>query len=328
MTTGLPMPGEGLAAPDDERVRLITRIAWLYYVEGLKQDEVADVLGTSRLRVNRLLAAAREEGLVRIEVASPWGRSVELESRLRQRFGLARAAIVPTPRDVERTTEMVGQGLGSLLNERLRDGLTIGVHHGRTVHAMFNGLRPARLPNLSVVSLKGSLSPLGRMIPYETVGRMALTLQATCYQIAAPSYARSPRERDLFMGLDVVRAVLDRAGRCDMAVLTASRVSDDGGLVATGYMSAAQGAELREAGAVGAVVGAFLDAHGRPVDHPLNRCRIGIDIAAVMAFPEVILAGGGPEKTVPLRAALAGGFVHTLVTDEATARGILDHGPA
>lgn len=315
--------GEPAITPDDDRLRLITRIAWMYYMEGLKQDEVAAALGTSRLRVNRLLAAARDEGLVRIEIASPYFDSVDIEGRLRLAFGLERVVLVPTPRDGERTTEMVGHAVGSLLNDRLHDGMTIGVHHGRTVHAMFNGLRPARMPGLSVVSLKGNLSATGRMIPYETVGRMALTLQARCYQIAAPSYARTVDEKNLFLSLDVVQSVLSRAEACDVAVITASRVSDDGGLVATGYMTADDAADLRKSGAVGAIVGVFVDAEGKVVDHDLNRRRLGIGLDGLKAIPEIILTGGGPSKVAPLKATLAQGFVHTLVTDEATATAIL-----
>ena len=40
------------------------RAAWLYYVEGLTQEQIAEALGLSRIKVIRMLAAARSEGLV------------------------------------------------------------------------------------------------------------------------------------------------------------------------------------------------------------------------------------------------------------------------
>ena len=38
---------------------LKTKVAWLYYMEGLTQDKISETLGLSRSRVLRILAAAR-----------------------------------------------------------------------------------------------------------------------------------------------------------------------------------------------------------------------------------------------------------------------------
>ena len=51
---------------DDEQLRV--RVAWLYFMEGLTQADIATKLGITRLRANRLLGEARESGLVNIQV--------------------------------------------------------------------------------------------------------------------------------------------------------------------------------------------------------------------------------------------------------------------
>jgi DNA-binding transcriptional regulator LsrR (DeoR family) len=53
-----------------------TRIAWLYYVEGMTQDEVANLVGMNRSRVLRILAAARQDGTVQIRVTTRLSRCV------------------------------------------------------------------------------------------------------------------------------------------------------------------------------------------------------------------------------------------------------------
>ena len=50
----------------DERLRLVSR---LYYLDGLGQSEVAKFAHVSQAKVSRLLALARERGIVRITVA-------------------------------------------------------------------------------------------------------------------------------------------------------------------------------------------------------------------------------------------------------------------
>jgi DNA-binding transcriptional regulator LsrR (DeoR family) len=76
-----------------------TRIAWLYYVEGMTQDEVANIVGMNRSRVLRILAAARQDGTVQIRVTTRMSRCVELERRLESRWNLTRAIVVPEPQD-------------------------------------------------------------------------------------------------------------------------------------------------------------------------------------------------------------------------------------
>ena len=62
---------------DDEQLRV--RVAWLYFMEGLTQADIAAKLGITRLRANRLLGEARESGLVNIQVNARLADCVALE---------------------------------------------------------------------------------------------------------------------------------------------------------------------------------------------------------------------------------------------------------
>ena len=81
--------------------------------------------------------------------------------------------------------------------------------------------------------------------------------------------------------------------------------------------------ELNRAGAVGDILGYFLDSVGRPVDHPVNGLQVGIGLADLDTIPNVILAGGGTHKTKIIRAVMQLGCVDTLITDEQTAKALL-----
>ena len=45
------------------KISLLARIAWMYYIQELTQEEIARKLDFSRTKVTRLLAQAREEGI-------------------------------------------------------------------------------------------------------------------------------------------------------------------------------------------------------------------------------------------------------------------------
>ena len=62
------------------------RAAWMSYVGGMTQDEIATQLGVSRPGVQRLLALARQEGLVKVHIDHPISTCMALGSALRERF--------------------------------------------------------------------------------------------------------------------------------------------------------------------------------------------------------------------------------------------------
>ena len=64
-------PIEGSAPFNDAEAQLQARVAWYYYVGGMTQQEIADRLDLTRVRVNRIVGHARAEGLVHIDIRLP-----------------------------------------------------------------------------------------------------------------------------------------------------------------------------------------------------------------------------------------------------------------
>src|SRR3954469_10953211 len=81
----------------DEQLRLAAR---LYYMDGLGQAEVARFVNVSQTKVSRLLALARERGIVRITVAEYEPRNATLEQQITRRFGLKSVAVIKTPENL------------------------------------------------------------------------------------------------------------------------------------------------------------------------------------------------------------------------------------
>src|SRR5260370_17274376 len=78
-------------------VDLQVRAAWLYYVEGLTQLQISRVMDTSRAKVIRLLASARDSGIVRIRIEGEGSEQIALERALIDRSRLHQAVVVPAP---------------------------------------------------------------------------------------------------------------------------------------------------------------------------------------------------------------------------------------
>lgn len=298
------------------------RAAWLYFMEGLTQAEIARRLGTTRLRINRILGDARRNGLVGITVNSALTSCVALEQELVREFKLKGAVVVPTPEDQEQIPILLGQAAAQFVSEWLERHRVrgFGIGWGRTLREMTRHMRPARYPDLCVNSMMGGLTRGLEINTFDIVSELARRLNSQCQYLAAPIYASSPQSRDTIMAQDVFREVFRRIETNELAVLSIGDVSRRSMLVRYGLPEDVGVRELRAAGAVCDIVGQFIDARGRPIDHPLNRRAIALPLDHLSRGTTVVFAAGGAHKVRALAAVLRGGYGSVFVTDEVTAR--------
>ncbi|WP_281827208.1 sugar-binding transcriptional regulator [Jannaschia rubra] len=306
--------------------RFLARVSWAYYVEGLTQEKIAAQMGSTRLRINKALAEAKRLGIVRISIDTRHSQCFDLEARLTERFGLGRAHVTPEPLGDTDTQTMVGAALGHLLTDILRDPAVrrVGMGWGGTLNIAMRHVAPLARPDVEVVSAMVGLVEGSETNCAEITARLADLLGARRRYFPAPLFAGSAASRDAILEIDVFRTVLEGIRSCDVLVLATSDISDRNLLIRSALPGDITAEDLRAAGAVGDILGTVIDAHGQPIDHAINRRVIGIGLDDLYAIPDVVLAGGGAHKVTVLRALLGRGFVDTLVTDAATARGILD----
>lgn len=308
-----------IQSSDDD---LIVRAAWAYYVEGLTQGEVALRLGLNRVRVNRMLAQARERGLVQIRINA--SLSTALERQIEERFQLPRAIVVPTPTDPALIPEAIAVAAGGEVSRHMAAGVTIGVGWGRTLQLSLQSVERRSVPDLAVVSLLGGLTRGSVMNAYETASRLAGLHNAECFYIAGPALADTPETRDILLGQSILRDALDHARQVDVAFLSVGSLAPDSTMAQLGIISEADRRSLIDAGAVGDICAHWVDAHGRTIDHPLNRRVIALPPDELVPIKTVIVASGGLEKVPVIRGALERGIAKVLITDERTAEALLD----
>lgn len=318
------MAASDLLALDDE-AHFVARVAWHYYVEGINQQAIADRLATNRLRINQALRDARRDGVVRINIESPFLHAVELENTLRQKYGLKRARVVPSPRDPTKVQTTVGAALAMELAPVLADGRIkrFGLTWGNTIYNASRYLKPVSRADLEFVSMLGGISQGSDVNSFDIVKAFASQYDAKRTYFTAPIYAPSKSARDAIIDTEFFDDLLRKIRTVDGCVLGAGDMSKDSLLIRYAVPSDVDISELIEAGAVGDIQGQFLDARGDVIDHPVNERVIGIGLADVRALSGAILAAGGPGKRPIVRAALLTGAFECLVTDEDTARALL-----
>lgn len=309
---------------DDDQLRV--RACWLYYMEGLTQAAIAERISTSRLRVNRLLMEARASGLVGITINSPLASCVSLEQRLVREHGLRQAIVIPSPADQGLIPAMLGRQTAELLS-RLVDAIphgTISVGWGATLRETIRYVRPGEYPALQVTSMMGGLTFGFDLNTFEIASELARRWNAQCHYLAAPIYAGSRKSHDTILAQDVFEEAFARVRTSDVAVLSVGDLSERSLLIRNGLPPDVTAAELAAAGAVGDVLGQFLDSRGRPIRHALNDRVMALPVGALAAIPTVILASGGVNKAPIIAATLRAGLIDVLVSDEITVTSALE----
>jgi DNA-binding transcriptional regulator LsrR (DeoR family) len=304
-----------------DRLDDAARAGWLYYVAGRTQDEIARHMGISRQAAQRLVSLAVSERLIRVSVDHPIARCLDLARGLEGRFGLRQAEVVPTdPGAEDGTIGLAEAGAAEIVRWLKRtDPVVLAVGTGRTLKAVVDHLPTLSCPQHRVVSLTGSVGPDGSAAYYNVIFSMAERVEARHFPMPLPVFVSSEAERNMMQSQPLIRKTLDLAATADVAFVGVGEIDDTAPLFLDGFLSRRELSDLRAAGAVGEICGWLYDAEGRVLD-------IGRTASAPLPPRDhavVIALAKGRKKLPALRAAVRGGLVNGLITDETTAEALL-----
>lgn len=278
---------------------LKVKIVWLYYVESMTQEQIAELLGISRVKVMRTLAVASAEGIVITRINAATAQQIELERRLEEKWGLASAIVVPSPENGENLEKALGNAVASYLDQEMQSGMTLAIGGGATLYASVQFLEHRKLKEASVVALVGSL-PHSRWInPSVVAARVAEVYEVDSYQITAPVILDEHGLRDLLWRQTELQSLQRRAAKADIALLTVGEVSEDATIFRHGIVASELIKPLRACGAVANILCYFVDKNGHLVDHEINQRVMSIDLGTVAAIERVVLAAGGAQRSQP-----------------------------
>jgi len=311
---------------NEENDAFVTEICWHYYVNEMTQAEIARLMNVTRLRVNQAIQRAKSLGFVKIHIESPFLPRIEMQEDLKAFLGLKRAIVGPANDAAYDYHRSVGAALAALLTERLASGdwRSLGVSWGLTLDSAIRKLSRQSHPGLEVVSILGGTAKGSTLNSFGIASGFANVLGARYSVLTAPIYLSEGIDRELFLSQYALKEHFDKFASLDAVLLTCSNVSEKSFLVEHGLPQELTPNALIEAGAIGDVLGQFLDRDGHSVSGEIDSRKVGMPLNEVIQVPEKIMAAAGPHKVDIIKAACRRGLVDTLVTDDTTAKLILD----
>ena len=152
-----------------EKNKLLVHIARLYYENDCSQQQIAKQLKLSRPYVSKLLHAAKEKGIVKIQVIDSLNTESVLEKELRECFGLEKVIIAPSKGDGNEL-QYLGETAARFLDSIIRNGDIIGTSWGDTIFQVSKALvRRGEVNNLTYVQLCGGISNINSAVHAEEI---------------------------------------------------------------------------------------------------------------------------------------------------------------
>jgi deoxyribonucleoside regulator len=306
-------------------LKILTKIAILYYRDGLTHQEIAARLGISRQTVGRYIERARKEGLVDIQIRSPLLFAAELETSLEREFKLNEALVVsPAVQGEDAVMEALGMAGAEYLEQHIKPDDTLGVAWGQTVLEVGRHLKPVKNANVTVVQLNGSMDVGGYSTRAEyMVNLFAGAFSANMVTFSAPMLVDRPEILDSLLSDSRISAALNTAHKANIALFGVGDVSESSSPYKVGYYDQELLGRAQRDGAVGEICGRFYDNRGQPCSPTLDCRTLAVDLENIKQKKWSIAVAGSPHKIEAIRGMLFGQFCNVLITDEETAKALL-----
>lgn len=304
---------------------LVVRAAWLHYIGGLTQSAVAKKLGLPSVKAHRLIAKAVADGLVKVSIDGDIVECIELEVELSKQFGLSVCEVAPDLGEEGLPLRTLAMAGGSFLRRQLDSGNhdIVGIGHGRTLAAAVRFMPHIDVKKTRFVSLLGGLTRNFSANPHDVMHLIAEKTRAQAHVMPVPFFANTSEDREVLLSQNGVKDVFAMAEAASLKIVGIGTVGEDTQLVKSGMIEPTEIRQVTKQGGVGELLGHFFDKDGKLLETTLTSRTLA---TALGDNPDnrIVALAGGEEKVAPIRAVLKSGMLSGLLTDERTARVLLN----
>ncbi len=310
-----------------DELRLMTKIARMYYEQGLRQTEIMNRLNMSQSAISRLLKRAEKAGIVRITISVPSGANPEIEEALQEKYGIKEAIVIDSIADEEQVVRDLGPAAAAYVETTLKSDEVVGISSwSAALLSMVDAMQPStRAASARVVQILGGVgNPSAEVHATHLTRRFANLVGGTATLLPAPGVVGSADAARVLLSDRYVQEALGLIGTVTLALVGIGGIEPSRLLAASGNVFSANELEsLRKKNAVGDICLRFFDAQGAPVITPLNSRVIGMSLEQLRKVNRVVGVAGGRRKVAAIRAALTGRLINVLITDRATGRALI-----
>lgn len=308
-------------------VLLMVKVAQMYYINGMKQEEIAKEMQISRSLISMILTEAKEAGIVEINIRNPMLNNDELSREFEEIFNLRKCIIVPTAvQDADNLRKLVAQRAVDFFNQEIDNQCNIGLAWGRTCYEFVSLYRPEKaLRDINIIPLIGGSSQHACYFQLNEMVRIfAEGINGTPYFVHAPAINSTVEEKNFFINSSSMQPILEKWSNVDVVISGIGTLPNLTSSDRETYMGEAEiYKQLEKNDAVGDICARYFNIKGEIIKDSSYDRIIGIEVDDLIKAKTVIGVASGIEKVSSILGALRTNIIDIFITDEQTAKAVI-----
>jgi deoxyribonucleoside regulator len=302
---------------------LLAEIAKLYYIDKVKQKEIADRFQITPMYVSRLLKKAEKE-IIQIYIKMPVSLDLEAGRTVKQKYKLSECITLVNDNN-ENMRSKISKYLADYITNCIGDNSIIGLSWGQTILEFAKSLPFSNHNSCEVFQLSGGfLSESDYMInPSNLVKIVSEKLNCISWFLNAPFFIGNEEMKNQLLSDPNNRHFQELAGKSNFNIIGLSKLSRESTIFKVGVLQNSDIEELSSKGAIGDVAGFFIDKSGKEVEWSKSSLYIGASLSVISKAQNVICIAGEIDKVDVLRAALREKYFNILITSQEIAHKLI-----
>jgi len=312
---------------NSDDIRLIVKIAQLYYEQDMTQAQIARELGIYRTTISRLLKRGREHGIVTIAINYDYNENLWLEQQLKQKFALKEVVVASSEAEqADDQLNVMGQQGAQLLERLLAPGDIIGLSWGRAVRSLVENLpQSSQSRQLICVPIIGG--PSGKLESRYHVNTLtysaAARLKGESHLADFPALLDNELIRNGIMQSQHFKTIAAYWNNLDVALVGIGSPAIRDGANWHAFYGSEESDDLNARHVAGDICSRFYDISGATVETNMSEKTLSIEMQRLKQARYSIGIAMGEEKYSGILGALHGKYINCLVTNRETAELLL-----
>jgi deoxyribonucleoside regulator len=311
----------------NDRLRILYKIAYDYYVEKLKQKDIANRYNINRVQVSRYLKEAEEKGLIKIKVINPMDdEKKEIEDKFISKFPIKKAIIASTySENIDVTIIAIVEEAIKYFNKVFEPTDKIGVGWGRTLYKISQEFKSNKIyPGIKFVPLAGGSLELDKEFQTNHISFMfAEKFKGKSLQLMAPFYLKSLKEYNTIIKNVEVKKIISMWGQLSKAIIGIGSDFYKTPLIKLGAFSEVELTKFLNHRQVGGILTNYFNLKGEFCELSIYKRLVNFPVKSLEEVEEVIAVAGGISKKYSIIGALRSGLIDTIILDSFTAQEII-----
>lgn len=309
----------------DSNIEQILAAARLYYEAKLTQKEISEQLYISIPTVSRLLNTAKERGFVKITVVDPYDNASNLALRLKEIFLLKDVRIVHTystdPRQIKTS---LSQEAVDYLMEIISPRDILGFSMGTTTQEIARLMPDHQISGLQVVTNTGCVyQNVMEDGAFDTVSIIGRKLGGSISVLFTPLFVSSIDIKKIYLSDYNTQYAIDLIKKSNISINGVGFFHPEGTIYRRNFLDDESRKRLQKKQAVGNLCSRYYNINGQVADEDLDSRTLGLTLDMLRQKEYSIAVAGGRDKVDAILGGLRGGFINVLITDDQTAKSII-----